>query len=921
MRIASRGRRRIAAAAAVVVFGLTALPALAQGGRAPRLVSPKLSATLARVLDAGGADDLWRAVVANGVPGTVYYLAKLTGPIDDAALGQLEHAGAHVRARFDSIRWVALSSPLGAVANVAALDTVKHLTLDDVVHVAATSVQEAPAVAGFEDQAMRGTHDIGADDLWAKGITGGSVTIGVADSGVDGTHPDVGPKVTAFADCSAVAPNLVGELTAGLIDGLPTLPDGLGLCAPLPLGYDDNGHGTHVSGIAAGSGASNAELPGVAPAAKLEVAKVCNAGGVCLNSAVMAGIQHLAVGGAQVINMSLGGDRSYLAGVGSAGQVTTIDNPETELVDALADQYNIVFSISAGNSGPGLQSVGSPAVAGQAMAVAASITDWDLDHPTDETLHGVYGPIRPEATTAGAHGLAQFSSKGPSGEGFVKPDVAAPGSYIVSAEALTGGEVKAADLVTGHNWSSDPLHAVLSGTSMAAPSNAGAAALVIDGYHKATGADPAYYVVKAALANTAHSGAFEGPVTGLLSSIRTTRLGEDPHEAFPLRDEAWVGVTGEGAGRIDVRDAYLASTAGVVAYTPGYRNDGTLTTKALQPSWSVGVLAPGESAQQAFLVRGGPLLPNNKHVSWSFEPDPAIEGIGSIPASWVTLPGATQAQPNAEQQALMRVQVPNGTAPGLYAGTILGTAQLGWVTEHLRIPVQLFVTMAPNSEIDAPIFASGPTDYTAVGAESPVAGIATDWAMFPVRLGADTTSVTLTVDDPAGLAHMDLFAFDDRGEEIDSSVSPVLEQAVPNDLLLAPTGPDAPNEVVLLDGNDFTDLTLPTTIWVVVSDTVPGNAPGFETFHLAVATETGPATTSTTEQGGGGIGLPPLPVAAGTDAPSAPAAELDGVPAAAPGRPGGDGNEPLAVLALLLDAAVLLALTRRVRSRDIQQVS
>ena len=68
----------------------------------------------------------------------------------------------------------------------------------------------------------------------------------------------------------------------------------------------------------------------------------------------------------------------------------------------------------------------------------------------------------------------------------------------VSLEASTGGEVHAGDAAVNNNYSGDPNYAVLSGTSMAAPSAAGAAALVVDGYHKATGNTPAYYAVKAA---------------------------------------------------------------------------------------------------------------------------------------------------------------------------------------------------------------------------------------------------------------------------------------------------------------------------------------------------------------------------------------------------------------------------------------
>ncbi|HXF57592.1 MAG TPA: S8 family serine peptidase [Actinomycetota bacterium] len=61
-------------------------------------------------------------------------------------------------------------------------------------------------------------------------------------------------------------------------------------------GYDDNGHGAHVAGIAAGAGRGVlpthlGRLPGMAPGASLAGAKVCLAVGACLNSSVMAGLR------------------------------------------------------------------------------------------------------------------------------------------------------------------------------------------------------------------------------------------------------------------------------------------------------------------------------------------------------------------------------------------------------------------------------------------------------------------------------------------------------------------------------------------------------------------------------------------------------------------------------------------------------
>lgn len=185
---------------------------------------------------------------------------------------------------------------------------------------------------------------------------------------------------------------------------------------------DVAGHGTHVASTIAGK-------RGVAPDAKLLDGKVCDDHGDCSESAVLAGIEWAVGQHAPVVNLSLGspgGDE--------------ID-PLEEAIDRFTKTTGTLFVVAAGNRG-GPESVESPGTAAAALTVGA------VD--------------RNEA-------LADFSGQGPGLDGAVKPDITAPGVGIVAARAANAvlGEP------VGEHYSR------MSGTSMATPHVAGAAALLV----------------------------------------------------------------------------------------------------------------------------------------------------------------------------------------------------------------------------------------------------------------------------------------------------------------------------------------------------------------------------------------------------------------------------------------------------------
>lgn len=191
---------------------------------------------------------------------------------------------------------------------------------------------------------------------------------------------------------------------------------------------DRHGHGTHVASTILGSGAASAgRLKGVAPDAGLLVGKVLGDDGSGGWSEIISGMEWAVAEGAKVINLSLGGADDE--GV----------NPVEAAVNRLTKDNGVLFVIAAGNDGErGAGTVGSPGSADAALTVGA------VDR---------------------ADALASFSGKGPRlGDNAVKPEITAPGVEIVAAKA--GGAP------------AEP-YRPMSGTSMATPHVAGAAALLV----------------------------------------------------------------------------------------------------------------------------------------------------------------------------------------------------------------------------------------------------------------------------------------------------------------------------------------------------------------------------------------------------------------------------------------------------------
>ncbi|MBF0543124.1 MAG: S8 family serine peptidase [Candidatus Riflebacteria bacterium] len=237
-----------------------------------------------------------------------------------------------------------------------------------------------------------------APEVWNKlKIDGSGIVVGHIDTGIDAKHPLLAGKVILFKDFLATQ----------------TEP------------YDDEGHGTHTAGTICGLNGV-----GVAPGAKLIVAKVFDSGGSGNDENILKAMQWM---------MDPDGDPKtndfpkIVSNSWGGGPEETAFFEITKNWEALG----ILPVFAAGNDGPSGK-VGTPGCYKQCWAVAA---------------------------TTKSDALAYFSSVGPStvnGETYVKPDIAAPGQGVISCKANSGGALCSE-----------------SGTSMACPHVAGLAALML----------------------------------------------------------------------------------------------------------------------------------------------------------------------------------------------------------------------------------------------------------------------------------------------------------------------------------------------------------------------------------------------------------------------------------------------------------
>ena len=305
------------------------------------------------------------------------------------------------------------------------IDTGRHLGLLSLSDIATVAAEPALSWLSLEpvfsiDNNVAIGH-MRADDVanyFVVGLNGSGHSVTVADSGIDQDHGDFNGRI---------------QHVESVIWGDSSTED------------QHSGHGTHVACTVLGNG-SRGGYAGVAPQATLRFQAMeddssGNFGGVSMDTLVRKGYE----GNSYIHTNSWGTDGYY-------GEYTT----SSEDADSRTSQYDQFWSyngmlvlVSAGNDGPDSDTITPPATAKNVVAVGN---------------HHNRGGGAPNT-------LADGSSRGPTDDGRIKPDVTAPGSWVRSCRSQDAGDT------AGSSWDST-WYLEYSGTSMAAPNAAGASVLI-----------------------------------------------------------------------------------------------------------------------------------------------------------------------------------------------------------------------------------------------------------------------------------------------------------------------------------------------------------------------------------------------------------------------------------------------------------
>jgi subtilisin family serine protease len=528
--------------------------------------------------------------------------------------------GLDVKYSYQLINGLAGEATPSAINRLAKDDSVKGVYLDGSAHVDAPG--ESTPGSRYESPSV----SINANKLWEKGIDGKGVTVAVIDSGIDRNHPDLIDKVIGeknFVKDDATADDLLG-------------------------------HGTMVAGIIAGSGAaSGGKYKGIAPGASLLNVKVIDSNGNGRVSDIIAGIEWAMYNGADVISLSLGGL--------NLGETNP---PITMAADKAMDAGAVVF-VAAGNrnnsklsSFTGASTMDAADMAAMDMdavdtKAAGNIDLVDLSQAGDQENKDVLLLLVPillalppglidspgdgvKVITVGASDyngrIAAFSGSGPTRDGRTKPDIVGPGVDVIST--VPPGLEKP-DYI-------DVYYARESGTSLSTPVAAGLAALLLQADVNLTPAG-----VKAAMTRGAYK--------------LNNSLGAEYEDYY------------QGAGHMDADISYQSLGPNLVGVMPDRWVAGRWAYLPAGKGLYVGLDAGADRPQKKLYA----LAPGDEDWTTNFVfftdkemKDLEVSVSGAV-ADWITVQPLQKSIPaNSQKPFGASVTVPDGTAPGVYTGSI-----------------------------------------------------------------------------------------------------------------------------------------------------------------------------------------------------------------------------------------------------------
>ncbi|MDK2825281.1 MAG: hypothetical protein PWQ44_457 [Methanolobus sp.] len=357
-------------------------------------------------------------------------------------------------------------------------------------------------------------------------LNGSGQIIAVCDTGLD-----------TGVDDSSMHPDFSGRI----IDIIDFSGDG---AADNADAWNNGGHGTHVTGSVLGNGSmSEGQYKGMAPEAELVFEAVQKTDGtMVISSTNLESIfQDAYAQGARIHTNSWG----YTSNLGDYTSIS-------RMVDEFMWQHpDMLILFSAGNLGTDsdkdgvvdINSTSPPATSKNCIAVGAS------ENYRPEIINYTYGnsfalPISEDTKADNIDGIAAFSSRGPTDDGRIKPDLVAPGTFIASTRS---------SYISWYEWGLiDDNYAYMGGTSMAAPLVAGSAALVREYYTEMESvATPSAALIKATLIN----GAID---------MTPGQYGEGTDQEITGRPD-----NSQGWGRVDVANSIMADYPEVTAYYDG----------------------------------------------------------------------------------------------------------------------------------------------------------------------------------------------------------------------------------------------------------------------------------------------------------------------------------------------------------------